>query len=204
MKTGMKHLARAVTVSLALLAAPMLGSGCSPAWVVVRQGAPNPFSATSEFALEPVRFDGLRVGDKPEADYLASKEPQQKEAWRNDLIQINQHFAASLVQSAAGLKVSPDPAAAPGPFLIKPHVFWVEPGYYAAIASQAATVDATVTITDPQGAPIDEFRVHVVSPVNLVMGVPTNPSVTDRFRECGQKLGEVVAQYLKARTRPQK
>jgi hypothetical protein len=204
MKIGTKALLRALSVSLALLAVPALGSGCGPSWTVVRQAAPNPMSATSEFAIEPVRFDGLRVGDKPEADYLAGKEDQQKEAWRNDLVQVNQHFQASLIQSASGLKLTQGPPAAPGPFVIKPHVFWVEPGYYAAIASQAATVDASITITDAQGAPIDEFRVHVVSPVNLVMGVPTNPSVTDRFRECGQKLGEVVAAYLKARTRPGK
>ncbi|MFO0579183.1 MAG: hypothetical protein U1A78_34720 [Polyangia bacterium] len=204
MKTRLKALLRTLSVSLALVAVPALGSGCSPAWVVVKQAAPNPFNAASEFSIEPISYDGLRVGEKTEADYLADKEPAKQEAWRSDLVQVNQSFQEALLKDTTGLKIAAGPAAAPGPFVIKPHVTWAEPGLYAAVYNKPSAMDLSVQIADAQGAIVDEFKAHVVVPIQSVMNVPTNPSVTDRFKECGQKLGSIAARYLKTRTAPAK
>lgn len=204
MKTRMKDLLRALSVSVALLAVPALGTGCAPSWVVVKQAAPNPFTAASEFAVEPISYEGLRVGEKTETDYLADKDEAKKEAWRSDLVVVNQHFQASLTGAAAGLKIAAGPPAAPGPFVIKPHVTWAEPGIYTAVYNKPSALDLTVQIADAQGAIVDEFKARAVVPIQTVMNVPTNPSVTDRFKDCGKKLGEIAANYLKARTAPAK
>lgn len=199
MKSNVKSFFRAASISAALLFGAMTAGGCGPAWTVVRQAAPSPFNAQSAFAIEPIAYEGLKVGGKAEADYLAEKKPEQVEAWRADLGKLNQQFAENLAKEATGLQVSVGPAAAPGPYSVKPMVSYIEPGVWAGIVNIPAEVRMTLRIVDAQGAVVDEVATSVKYATSSIMGVPVNVSVTERLGECGKILGESAAKYLKVR-----
>ena len=84
-----------------LFAAVALGVGCGPAWTVVKQANPNPMSPQKSFAVEPVRFESLKVGEKTEQQYLAdksTKDPQFEAKWKGDLAAIDQMFSAEVIK----------------------------------------------------------------------------------------------------------
>jgi len=199
MSSKAKRFLGAAFVSMALLFGAATTSGCGPAWVVVKQANPSPFNAQSAFAVEPIAYEGLKVGGKTEADYLAEKKPEQVEAWKGDLGKLNGAFADHLVKAGKGLQISVGQAAAPGPFSIKPMVTFIEPGAYAVVVNIPSEVRMTLRVTDGQGAVIDEVTTSVKYATSSVMGVPVNPSVTDRLNECGKILGESAATYLRTR-----
>ncbi|MBL8631614.1 MAG: hypothetical protein JNM40_00210 [Myxococcales bacterium] len=199
MSSKVKSFFRAVSVSAALLLGAATVSGCGPAWTVVRQAQPSPFNAQSAFAVEPIAYEGLKVGDKNEADYLAEKKPEQVEAWRADLGKLNQAFADTLVKEGKGLQVTAGAAAAPGPYSVKPMVSFIEPGVWAAVVNIPSEVRMTLRIVDGQGTVVDEVSTSVKYATQSIMGVPVNVSVTERLNECGKRLGESAAQYLKVR-----
>lgn len=199
MSSKVKSFFRALSVSAALLLGAATVSGCGPAWTVVRQAQPSPFNAQSAFAVEPIAYEGLKVGDKNEADYLAEKKPEQVEAWRADLGKLNQAFADTLVKEGKGLQVTAGAAAAPGPYSVKPMVSFIEPGVWAAVVNIPSEVRMTLRIVDGQGTVVDEVSTSVKYATQSIMGVPVNVSVTERLNECGKRLGESAAQYLKVR-----
>lgn len=199
MNSKVKSFFRAACVSTTLLLGAMTAGGCGPGWTVVKQAAPSPFNAQSAFSVEPIAYEGLKVGGKNEADYLAEKKPEQVEAWKADLGKLNQAYADNLVKEGKGLQISVGPAAAPSPFAVKPMVSFIEPGVYAGIVNLPAEVRMTLRVTDAQGAVVDEVATSVRYATSTVMGVPLNPSVTDRLTECGKMLGEATAKYLKLR-----
>ncbi len=199
MSSKVKGFFRAVSVSAALLLGAATVSGCGPAWTVVRQAQPSPFNAQSAFAVEPIAYEGLKVGGKNEADYLAEKKPEQVEAWRSDLGKLNQAFSDSLVKEGKGLQVTAGAAAAPGPYSVKPMVSFIEPGVWAAVVNIPSEVRMTLRIVDGQGTVVDEVSTSVKYATQSIMGVPVNVSVTERLNECGKLLGESAAKYLKVR-----
>ena len=199
MSSKVKSFFRAASVSAALLLGAMTAGGCGPAWTIVKQAAPSPFNAQSAFAVEPIAYEGLKVGGKAESDYLAEKKPEQVEAWRTDLGKLNQAFADTLVKESKGLTVSVGPAAAPGPYSVKPMVSYIEPGVWAAVVNIPSEVRMALRIVDAQGAVVDEVATSVKYATGNIMGVPVNVSVTERLNECGKILGESAAKYLKTR-----
>jgi hypothetical protein len=95
----------------AVLGTTLLGllAGCGPSLTVVRQAAPNPFSGQKSWSLEGLRFDGLMVGKKTEADFLAGKQPDQRQSWNEDKAGMRQEFQARL--AAASIRASERPMA---------------------------------------------------------------------------------------------
>jgi hypothetical protein len=191
-----------LATSCALLAAVALSVGCGPAWTVVKQASPNPLTPQKSFAIEPVRFDGLKVGKKTEQEYLAdhAKDAQFEAKWKGDQASIDQAFSSTLAAQAKGLQVAPGAPAAPGPYVVRPIVTFIEPGVFTMVFNLPSEVRMTLQVVDSAGAVVDEITMkRSVSP-GSIMGVPTNVSVGERLRECGRLLGSLAAQYLRART----
>jgi redox-sensitive bicupin YhaK (pirin superfamily) len=91
------------------------------------------------------------------------------------------------------------------PFIIKPHVTFVEPGYYAVVASGASQVNMTVRIETAQGQLLDEIELtHATNSANgsSVMGISLNPSSGGRLREDAEEIGDAMGEYLITRVRP--
>ena len=141
----------------ALVASAVL-IGCGPPWAVVVQSAPNPFFGQRLFAVQPVEYSGLMIGGKPEPVYLAGKDAGQQASFAEDKTALNEKFLGQLVAEAGAAGVRVVPATGPGdaPFTIRPAVHFIEPGFYAFVASQPSRVEMSVRIVAPDGRILDE------------------------------------------------
>lgn len=186
---------------VAPLAVASLLVGCGPKWVVVKQAAPDPFLGQKKFAVLPVDYTGLSVGDKDEASYLAEKDDETRSSWAGDKLGLNDEFAKKLMEEAraAGIEVVKATGPADAPYLIRPHVAWIEPGFYIGISGGASDVKMTLQITSPDGRILDEIQLE-----HRTGGTVSEASTGQRLRSDGEGLGEAAAGYLAFRSTGQK
>ena len=169
---------------------------CGPRWTVVAQTEPNPFVNQRVLAVEPMHFEGLVVGAKSEAEYVSDKDAEQQSSWTEDKRAFATRFAEHLTEALPQVQFV---AAAPvaGPYIVRPIVTFIEPGFYAAIVAQPAEVRLTLELLSPRGEVLD--RVKMTTTVASTM---TNPSSGGRLRAAGEDLGEQVAAYIRTRVFP--
>jgi hypothetical protein len=184
---------RRTAIAVFLLFAAAASLGCSPPWQIVKQTTPDPFVGKTQFALLPINFTGLRVGEKDEVSYLAEKDEESKQKWAGDKEGINGEFAQHLMATAseAGITVTPTLNPAGAEFILRPAVAWLEPGYYIGIASGASQVRMMLQILSPNGSVIDEILLE-----HGTAGSLTNAAVGTRLREDGEDLGRYAGKYL--------
>jgi hypothetical protein len=182
------------------LGALIVGStliGCAAPWAVVVQAAPDPFLGQRRFAVLPIDYAGLMIGRKPEPVYLSEKEPKQQASFLEDKAGLNEKFIERLMTKGheVGLEFVPATGPADAPFLIRPSIAFLEPGFFAAVVSAPSEVHMNVKITTPDGRLLDEINlVH-----RTAAGFITAASGT-RLRMDGDGLGAIVARYIHART----
>ncbi len=192
--------------ALGLVAALALGAltGCGgPSWIVVLQTMPDPFFGQRRFGVLPTDYTGLLIGHMPEPIYLSQKDPGQQASFLEDKAALNERFVAQLRGKALAGNVEIVPATGPGdaPFMIKPWVRVIEPGFFAGVAGAPSRVEMNVKILAPDGRVLDEIElVHGTDPSTGVaiggFAIPANPSSGGRLRKDGEALGELVAQYI--------
>ncbi|MFO0553893.1 MAG: hypothetical protein U0271_36255 [Polyangiaceae bacterium] len=180
----------AILVPLALVLA-----GCEPRWLVVTQAQPNPFVNKTKYAAVAVSFDNVRVGKKTMEQYIADMKDDDKASFAADRKAMNEEFLSSLVAAGErrGLAVEKDGTAE---FVVKASVYFLEPGFYAVVASKPSEVRMEVKLTDRDGKVLDAFKISVkVDTQNF-----GNVSSGARFRQCAGLLGTLVAEYIDRRT----
>ena len=177
------------SASLAALAAA--GLGCGPSWTVTRS-APGRITTQSRFAVLPVEFQDLKIGKRPEPDWLARKKPEQVRSWEADKLGINSTYAAKVTEAAyvRRLQIAPGPGRGAGAVTIRPIVSFIEPGYYAGIAAAGAEIGARVQFADEGG---------VFEEIELKVGSPNAFSTGERVRMAAAELGRQTVQYLAGR-----
>ncbi len=182
-------------LAAALVAAPVL-AGCGPRWVVLTQATPNPLLNQNKFGLMPIDYTGLVVGEKSEAEYLASKDEESRASWAGDKGGIDTEFGKVLMEKATGAGINVVKATGPGdaPFMIRPKVEFIEGGIYTYVFNKASLVRMKVQITTPDGKVIDEIAIKHGTPASI-----TNPAIGNRLRDDGEGLGAITAQYLQVR-----
>ncbi len=185
---------RSLIVVFVALALTALLTGCGPRWQVIAQAAPNPFRGQSRFAVLPIDYTNLTIGQKSEAQYLAEKEPEQRASFLEDKVGINQEFARALIEEAQSAGIVVVPATGPGsaPFEIRPHISFIEPGFYAVVAAAPSEVQMSVQITLPNGQILDEIALTS----RTSGGLDVTASSGGRLRRDGNRLGNWVAKYL--------
>jgi hypothetical protein len=178
----------ALVVSLACVA-------CGPPWSVVAVAVPNPFVNQRSFGVEPVHFEGVLVGDKPEAEYLSGKDGEQQRSFVDDKGSFAQRFAQQLVEELPEVQFVGAPG--PSPFIVRPRVTFIEPGFYAYVAARSTEVQMTVEILGANGQVLDvvKFRANVAATMS-------NPSSGGRMRTAAEILGGYVAEYVRTRVFP--
>ncbi len=183
-------------LAAALAVAPVLLAGCGPKWIVLTQAAPNPLAGQTKFGLMPVDYAGLIVGEKSEAEYLASKDEESRGSWVGDKGGVDTEFGKRLMEKATESGITVVKATGPGdaPFMIRPKVEFIEPGIYTYVYNKASQVRMKVQITTPDGKVIDEIAIKHATPAGI-----TNPAVGNRLRDDGEALGVITAGYLKFR-----
>jgi len=171
-------------------------SACGPPWQVVRQVVPNPMLGKGQFAVLPIDFSGLRVGDGSEADYLADKDGESRSNWSGDKVGMNDEFQKALMGGAHERGVRVVAANQAAPFAVHAKVTWIEPGFYAVVASRPSEVEMVVTIATPEGNVLDEITLKHSTGADI-----TNPAVGNRLRDDAEALGDYVARYLETRVK---
>lgn len=179
-------------IALAAVAAAAL-AGCAPRWTIISQASPNGLTGARRFAVMPIDFSGLRVGEKDEAGYLSEKDARQRASWARDKEIVNARFLDGLREEAAKHGIDMALATGPGaaPFILRPHVPWMEPGFYTGFVNKPGQAKIEVQILGPQGAPVD---------VILVEPAGGGFSITDRLSNAGAVGGLFTAKYLAERT----
>ena len=192
MSSKSRSWSRGAARSLVLLSLTLLGAACGPPWMVVRQATPIPFLG-QPLAAEPLHFDGLVVGEKPEPVYLSEKDPGQQQSWQTDKAEAGAAFMGELLQGAAGLNLQPAMPRLQG-FIVRANIVYFEPGFYVGVAARNAEMRMVLQILDARGTVLDE--VHSQIGVAAHIG---NPSSGGRMREGGALLGRIAARYLRYR-----
>lgn len=184
-----------LVLAAALSAAPLL-AGCGPKWIVLTQATPNPLLNQNKFGIMPIDYTGLTVGEKTEADYLASKDEETRASWAGDKGGIDTEFGKVLSEKATEAGITVVKATGPGdaPFMIRPKVEFIEGGIYTYVYNKSSEVRMKVQITTPDGKIIDEISIRHGTPAGI-----TNPAVGNRLRDDGEALGAIMAGYLKYR-----
>lgn len=171
-------------------------TSCGPPWTVVRQATPNPLMGQKKFAVMPIDFSGLRVGEKDEPGYLAEKDAESKNSWAGDKEGMNAEYAKRLTEEASAVGISVVGGNDKAEFVVHPKVGWLEPGFYAYVAAKPSEVRMTVTISSPDGSVIDEITMSHQTGASM-----TNPAIGNRLRDDAEALGAWTAEYLDKRSR---
>lgn len=192
----MKNMQRRLLMGLALVAVVGCGAGGVP-WRVLSQANPNPVLGQKQFVVAPVDFSTLTVGAKPEAEYLSKKTPEERQGWEHAKAAFQEEFdkAIRAAGTQAGLSITLGDSGAP--FVIRPKVDYIEPGYYAYVSSSASGVKVTMKITSADGKDVDEVLLE--HHTSASMG---NASVEKRVRGDGEGMGTQAAQYIATRVAP--
>lgn len=188
-----------LTASLAICAAALFAIGCGGAeWRVIKQATPNPFAGRAAFEVLPVDYTGLHVGPMAEDDYLAQKGAETQESFEGDKDGINEKFVAALVAHAneQGLSVKESKGKVTAPFLIRPHVAFIEPGSPLAGMGPNSEVRMRVTIETAEGKKLDVIELSHETAA-MTWG---QISSGQRLREDADAIGEALATYLMKRT----
>jgi hypothetical protein len=176
--------------ALALLVA--LVAGCGPRWTIVAQTSPDPMLGAHDFYIESIHFDPPMVGEKTEAEYQADKSPEQRDSWDADKRDTSGGYAAAIIEAAPALRFVTQPA--PGVFIVRPIVSFIEPGFYAGYVSAPTQVLMHVQLLASDGALVDEIEIRSLIGASFV-----NAASGTRLRQAGTDLGRVTADYLRKR-----
>jgi hypothetical protein len=199
------HVNRRFSLFIFLLVALPLLIGCGHPWQSVATAVPNPFVGQRRFAVFPVTYNGLMVGDKRESDYLSEKDGEKWTSWQADKQAINDKYTADLIAEAANGGIQVVQATGPGAatYFIRPNITLLEPGFFTAFVNKSSELRMNVQITDPTGRILDEILIHrVVGNQNEgIISAAINGTVTSggRLQQAAEQAGEVTGKYLRFR-----
>lgn len=180
----MAHL-RSLGLFLFLAAFTLFVGGCGTPWKVVSQASPNPMQTSSKFTVQKLTFENLQVGEKSDKQYAGEKEDKTANAWEGDKVEMTQAFAHGFTDAQEPLQ-----AGDGGDFVIQVNCAFVEPGYYAYVASAPAEIHVRAKIMDKSGKLVDEIDIKTAS---SAMAKRT------RLRDAAEHAGVALAKYLKKR-----
>jgi hypothetical protein len=189
---------RRLMMVLGLLFGALLLFGCGPSWQVVTQAVPNPMLGKNGFAVLPIDFTGLRVGDTTEAEWMGQKDQETRASWDGDKKGMTEKFQAELISQAGGEGIQVAPGPAQSSFVVATKITWVEPGVYTGFVNLPSEVEMTVRITTPDGTAVDEIMLKTRVDASMI-----DAASGARLRHCAENLGAIVAEYLKTRVKPE-
>lgn len=197
---------RIVMLLLTMLGLTLIG--CGPRWTVISQASPNPLIGKKDFIVMPIDYTGLKIGNKTEEEYLGAKEDKAeakgkesstRENLEGDKAEMNTLFLKLLQEDAQseGIKVK-TAAGEIDTYVIKPHIGFMEPGFYTYVVNKPSETIMRVKIEDKDGKLIDEIEIKHSSPATM-----TSPAAGNRYRSDAKAIGEIMADYLIKRTSPE-
>lgn len=172
----------------ALLALSLFIAGCS-SWVVIKQADPNPFKDQPSIGVEPLSFDGCRVGDLPEPDYRSTMAEARQKRWTNSKDVMVQSFYSQLRSGVVGFSITPDVAGET--YKVIPRITFIEPGNDTTEAVVSSEVKMNAQIVDKNGDILDEIKLRV-----KVSSTVSEAAMQARLKDAATQLGDTLASYL--------
>jgi hypothetical protein len=139
----------------AVLLALALATSCGPPFRFVARAPGNPLGAKPPIYVEPLAWDGLKVGEQTEAEYLTGKPPDQVASWQIAKERSAEIYRRELTSGARDLGAQGGYAPIPGGLVVKSHITDLLRGSYLYLPT---SVELTVTLTDAKGKVIDQVR----------------------------------------------
>ncbi len=180
----MSHV-RSLGIFLFVAAFALFTTGCGNPWRVVSQASPNPLQRASKFSVQKLTFQDLQVGEKTDKQYAAEKEDKTADAWEGDKTEMTQAFAHGFTDAQEPLQAGDN-----GDFVVQVNCAFIEPGYYAYVASAPAEIHVRAKILDRAGKVVDEIDIKTRS---------ADMAKRTRLRNSAEKAGVALARYLKER-----
>jgi len=176
---------RTLGVYVVLAAVALLLGGCGVPWTVVSQASPNPMQPRSKFTVQRLGFENLQVGEKSDKQYAGEKEDKTANAWEGDKVEMTEAFAHGFTEDQEPLQ-----AGDGGDFVVQVNCGFIEPGFYAYVASAPAEIHVRAKIMDRSGKLVDEIDIVTRS---------SDMAKRTRLRNSARQAGAALAGYLHKR-----
>lgn len=176
---------RSFAFFLVLAVAALALSGCGTPWRVLSQANPNPIGARSKLTVQKMTFENLQVGEKSDKQYAGEKEDKTAAAWEGDKAEMAQAFARAFIEAQEPLQSGDN-----GDFVVQINCTFIEPGFYAYVASAPAEIHVRVRVVDRAGTLVDEIEIRTAS---------SDMAKRTRLRHAADAAGAALAKYLKKR-----
>ena len=197
----MKRLNAVLTLS-AMTALVGMSVGCGPSWVYIKQANPNPLVGQKAFAIEPVSYEGMKIGNPgaiTEQEWIQKKKPEEQPKFLEDLKNSKERFNARFIEfttsraSKSGVSVTPA-AGQGGTWTLKPQVIEFEGGFNAFVMTSPAVVRLHIKVVDPQGQEVDVIELRGSADAGSFGAMVT------RLGMLGEQFGNRMGEYLNTRT----
>ena len=159
----------------------------------MKQAEPNPLAGRKEIAVLPIDFEGLRIGGRDEAKYLAD-EKNKPEDLAKVKAEVDATFAKSLtaIAKAHGVSITKGPPAGADALVLRPRVRTMEPGFFAFVASGPSKIVLDLTVEDTRGQVLDHVAMdHGTSPTTW-----EKVEAAARWRDDAAWLGRTAGEYV--------
>ncbi|MBI5510683.1 MAG: hypothetical protein HY903_18140 [Deltaproteobacteria bacterium] len=167
----------------------LLVASCGTPGRVIQQASPSPFSPESSFAVMPITYEDLRVGDKTDEEYAADKKDDTR--WQDDKEMVSSTFINHLLQEKGITWAAPDAAE----FRVVPRCSFIEPGFNVGVARKATRVEVTVDIVAKDGTLLDQVWFKPAAGGGQFRGY----TVRDRLGHASRVLATEVGRYIRSR-----
>lgn len=167
----MQKLSQLALSILSIVAALALVS-CGSTFTFIKKPQASPLKGAKKITVAPVTYDGLNIGDKPYAKYIEEKKAEDAEEgakgeeseaanWEEMRARWSKDTAGYIAQQLkdAGIEAAQAEAPAEG-LVVKTNVEFIEPGFYAVVASMPSQTRIRVKIFDTAkpDAPMYDFH----------------------------------------------
>jgi len=167
-------------------------AACGPAWAVVQLSTPNPLFRQKTLGVEAVHFEGVRIGEKAEREWLGGKDAGQQASFAEDKERFAKSFAEQLAEDLPEVTLVASPG--PSPLFVRPHVTRIEPGFYGGATAKPTEVEMKVEVLSVDGEVFDVVEMRASVPATT-----TSPETGVRLRAAAEILGGQVAEFLRSR-----
>ena len=145
------------TMMLSMMTALVVAACGGSQWTVIRQATPNPLLGQRVFVIAPVQYDGLIVANQPEAQWLATRTPDQQLSFQNDKERFNENLLAQIGSRAASrFQLTSGTTPPANGFFLVPHLRYVHSNAWSG-----GEFHLVLEIANSQGQVVSEINIPV-------------------------------------------
>jgi hypothetical protein len=164
----------------------VVGCGGGAQYTIVSRAQPNAFTRTGcRAVVEPIHADGLMVGEKTEAQFLAEKKSNQVWAFQRDKRDSQEKFSSQLQKEHGALLASG--GSSDNTFIIRPTWTKWEPGKFAGMFSKPGVATFIVDVLSPTGQLYDRLAIETST---------KSYTAADRMKSDFKDAGKSVSRYI--------